>query len=55
MKQVYKNTLGEQVIIKVTEGYCIIYIKDESKNEAEICIPTEYAIKVANSIIAECS
>jgi hypothetical protein len=55
MKEIYKNTLGEQVIIKVSGDNCVIYMKDESKNESEICIPIEYAIKIANSIINECN
>lgn len=55
MKEIYKNSLGEQVIVKVTEGHCIINMKDETGKTAEICIPIEKAIGVAYQIIDECS
>lgn len=54
MKEIYKNSLGEHVVIKVAEGHCVINVKDEEQRTAEICIPISYAVTVAHSIIREC-
>lgn len=54
LKQIYSNSLGEQIEIKETGGNCIIFVKDQDGDEAEICIPNEFAIDVAHKIIDEC-
>ena len=55
MKTVYENGLGERVILKRSHGHLIINVKDETGDEAEICIPIEYAVHIAHCIISECN
>lgn len=54
MKQIYKNSIGERVILKRCDSHLIINMVDQGNDEAEICIPTEYAIHIANCILDEC-
>jgi hypothetical protein len=53
MKTIYKNSNGEKVEIKTDQGYFFLNITDEDGRESQICIPTEYAKKIAEKIIEE--